>query len=142
MTGSAEGADDKPRLPTTVKRAEKYERTVGHETQQDKPLSLTLSLSHSLSVCLIRFKSCYTSTKECLIYPDTSGKEKSSKKKKRKKKGGTAEGSIEAAGVVLPPLCLYNRTTWRGAWQYCKRHAAVTHKSRHIRTELLHTLLT
>lgn len=36
-------------LPTTVKRAEKYERTVGHETRQDKPASL--SLSHSPSLC-------------------------------------------------------------------------------------------
>lgn len=52
-------------LPTTVKQAEKYERTVGHETQQDKPLSFSLCLIRPLSV---RLKSCYTTTKECLIY--------------------------------------------------------------------------
>lgn len=40
-------------LPTTVKRAEKYERTVGLETQQDKPLSISLFLSFLPSLCLI-----------------------------------------------------------------------------------------
>lgn len=50
-------------LPTTGKRAEKYERSVGHEAQQDKPASL--SLTRPLSA---RLESRYTTTKECLVY--------------------------------------------------------------------------
>lgn len=101
-------------LPTTVKRAEKYERTVGHETQRDKSLSLSLSQSHLLS--LLASNHVTQPQRNASYIGDrfkTSGKEKNSKER-------IAEGSWGAVGVVCFPLYLYNRTKWQGAWQRCK----------------------
>lgn len=114
-------------LPTTVKRAEKYERTVGRETQQDKPLALSHSLSLSLSVsfALSLFASNHvTQPQRNASYIGgrfkRSGKEKNSKER-------IAEGSKEAVGVVWFPLCLYRRTTWQGARQHCSDTQVQTH---------------
>ena len=126
-------------LPTTVKRAEKYERTVGHETRQDEPFPLSLSLSlFSLSLpprltlapCSPQIMLHNHKEKPCAseTYLKQAGEEKNSKER-------ITEGSTQAVGAWFLYICI------KGQHGGELGTTVKTHKSRHLRPWLLHTCL-
>lgn len=103
------------------------------KTQRDKPLPLSPSHSPSLSLCVLASTRVTQPQRNASYIGDrfkTSGKEKSSKER-------TAEGSVEAAGVVWISYARISGQHGRELWQ----SVVVAHKPRHIRTQLFHTCL-
>ena len=108
-------------LPTTVKRAEKYERTVGHGTRQDRPFSLTLFLlCTALRLTLLSpfTPNHVTQPRSNAFYIRDRFKIRKQKKKKAEHWREDGRRISRSCGCCL--VSLYKRKTWQGAWQYCK----------------------